>query len=620
MSNIANFTEAELKEYREHFDHLDIDGNGTISEEELTTILTQLKMFQSNAQVKALIKEVDQNHSGTVDFHEFLVLLQKIKSGETDVGKGFAAVVHESKKLIKVKGASGLHSFAQEELSAFANHLNACLANDDDVKHLVPIDPNGLDLCDKVGDGILLAKFINLAVNDTIDVRAINRIKSNGAKLSLFQVNENQNLVISAAKSIGVKTVNLGATELIQGQKHPHLVLGLVWQLVRLQLLGAINLNNHPELYRLLEDGEELADLLRLPPEQLLLRWFNYHLAAANHPRRVNNFGGDVADSECYTVLLNQIAPATCDRSALDHNDLLKRAEQVLANAAKLGVSSFIKPSDIQKGNRRLNLAFTAAIFNQCPGLDPLNEEEMEKVGLDDEDSEGTREERAFRMWMNSLGVADLYINNLFEDCKDGLALLKVIDHVEPGIVAWNKVERKVNNKFKRVSNCNYVVVLGKQLRFSLVGIGGVDIVDGNKKLVLALVWQLMRYHTLKFLAEVQRKRFGDKPVTDAMIIQWANDQVKAKGRSTSMSSFKDPSLATSLFFMDLLYAVEPRIIDWDLVTAGETEEDRMLNARYAISVARKLGATIFLLPEDITEVKPKMILTLVASIMAVAP
>jgi len=43
------------------------------------------------------------------------------------------------------------------------------------------------------------------------------------------------------------------------------------------------------------------------------------------------------------------------------------------------------------------------------------------------------------------------------------------------------------------------------------------------------------------------------------------------------------------------------------------------LNAQYAVSIARKLGATIFVLPEDIIEVKPKMILTLIGSLMAMA-
>nr|GMD61167.1 fimbrin-2 [Ipomoea batatas] len=40
------------------------------------------------------------------------------------------------------------------------------------------------------------------------------------------------------------------------------------------------------------------------------------------------------------------------------------------------------------------------------------------------------------------------------------------------------------------------------------------------------------------------------------------------------------------------------------------------MNATYIISIARKLGCSIFLLPEDIIEVNQKMILTLTASIM----
>ena len=32
-----------------------------------------------------------------------------------------------------------------------------------------------------------------------------------------------------------------------------------------------------------------------------------------------------------------------------------------------------------------------------------------------------------------------------------------------------------------------------KELHCKAVGIGGVDIVDGNKKLILAIIWQLMR-------------------------------------------------------------------------------------------------------------------------------
>jgi len=397
--------------------------------------------------------------------------------------------------------------------------------------------------------------------------------------------------------------------------------LGMVWQLVKIQLLNAISLKNHPELIRLLEEGEELADLLKLTPEQLLLRWVNYHLKKSGSSKRIKNFGGDVKDSEAYTILLNQIAPGVCDKAALSLTDPLKRAEKVIGNSKKLEVKSFMKPADIASGNPRLNLAFVAAIFNQCPGLDPLSKEELEKAGLMDDDFGDSREERAFRMWINSLGIKELYVNSLFEDVKDGLGLLKVIDHIEAGLVDWKKVEMAPSNKFKKCTNNNYAVDLGKakELNLSLVGTGGSDIVDGNKKLILGFVWQLMRKHTLKFLAEVQAKKFGGKPVTDEMIVQWANETVKASGKSTSMKNFKDSTLTDSLFFLDLLAAVDNRVINWEYVTEGKSAEDKLNNARYAISVARKLGAVIFLLPEDIVEVKPKMILTFVASIMSVS-
>ncbi|PWA74847.1 dystrophin [Artemisia annua] len=45
-------------------------------------------------------------------------------------------------------------------------------------------------------------------------------------------------------------------------------------------------------------------------------------------------------------------------------------------------------------------------------------------------------------------------------------------------------------------------------------------------------------------------------------------------------------------------------------------DEEKKLNATYIISVARKLGCSIFLLPEDIMEVNQKMMLMLTASIM----
>jgi len=51
----------------------------------------------------------------------------------------------------------------------------------------------------------------------------------------------------------------------------------------------------------------------------------------------------------------------------------------------------------------------------------------MPLIMLDD-DIEGSKEERDLRFWINSLGIEVVFINNLCEEARNGLVLLKVID------------------------------------------------------------------------------------------------------------------------------------------------------------------------------------------------
>ena len=58
-------------------------------------------------------------------------------------------------------------------------------------------------------------------------------------------------------------------------------MLGILWQLVRILSMKTITLAECPEIYRLLNDGEELSDLQKLKAEDILIRWLNFHLRAA---------------------------------------------------------------------------------------------------------------------------------------------------------------------------------------------------------------------------------------------------------------------------------------------------------------------------------------------------
>jgi Ca2+-binding actin-bundling protein fimbrin/plastin (EF-Hand superfamily) len=104
-------------------------------------------------------------------------------------------------------------------------------------------------------------------------------------------------------------------------------------------------------------------------------------------------------------------------------------------------------------------------------------------------------------MWCNSLDVTDpagnpYFFNNLYDDLADGIMMLKLLEKIGAP-VEWKKVNIPATNKFKALENCNYAVDLGKKMNFTLVGIGGSDIYDKKKKLVLGCMWQMVRKHVL---------------------------------------------------------------------------------------------------------------------------
>jgi plastin-1 len=186
---------------------------------------------------------------------------------------------------IQVQGSSAnvTHTINEDERTEFTRHINAVLAGDVDIGSKLPFPTDTFEMFDACKDGLVLAKLINDSVPDTIDERVLNKLGKKNKTLNAFQMSENNNVVIESAKGIGCSVVNIGAKDIMEVREH--LILGLIWQVIRRGLLGKIDIKLHPELYRLLEDGETLEQFLRLPPEQILLRWFNYHLKNAKWHR-----------------------------------------------------------------------------------------------------------------------------------------------------------------------------------------------------------------------------------------------------------------------------------------------------------------------------------------------
>ena len=605
-----SFKPEDYSNFEKIFKDFDKNKNETMERNEFLEMLHALG-YRDFKQEDAdrLTEGVEIKDPEHITFSEFLVMMKKLVNTEGKIQID-SYINKAGKAMVRVsKGDNGMQfqTFSEEERTAYVKVINSSLADDPVCQKYLPIDPDSNEVFDRIKNGVLLCKLINKAQEGTIDERVINT-KDN---MNIFQQVENLNLAISAAKSIGLNVIGLNYDSIMDG-KNFIMVLGLMWQVVKLVVLSNIQLKHHPELIRLLNPGEQLSDLLKLSPEQLLLRWFNYHLKAAGYEKKITNFSGDVKDSEKYTVLLHQLNKNLCDKSALDEPDKKKRAKKVIENSKKLGAESYITPEDIVAGNSKLNTLFVASIFNAYPGLEPATDEEKyEAAKLLDDDVEGAREERAFRMWINSLGLNDdngepIHINNLYEESKDGILLLRTLEKIKPGVVNWKIVDKKANNPFKKTVNCNEVIDASKKSKYHIVGIGGGDIRDGNKKYILAIVWQMMREHSLQVI--------GGK--TEEELITWGNERVD---ESLRVKSLKDKRLGNSLYFINIMKSIEPRSINWDIVvTDKDDEESKQNNAKYAISIARKLGATVFLVWEDIAEVKSKLLLTFLASLYEV--
>uniref|UniRef100_A0A4W5LR04 Plastin-3 n=1 Tax=Hucho hucho TaxID=62062 RepID=A0A4W5LR04_9TELE len=595
----------ELEELREAFGKVDLDGNGSICDYELHDLFKEANLPLPGYKVREIIQKLDRNKDNEISFDEFVSIFQELRS--SDIAKSFRKAINRKEGILAIGGTSTQssegtqHSFSEEERYAFVNWINTALENDPHYHTFY-----------------IIVKMINLSVPDTIDERTINK-----TKLTPFTIQENLNLALNSASAIGCHVVNIGALDLREGK--PHLVLGLLWQIIKIGLFADIELSRNEALAALLRDGETLEDLMKLSPEELLLRWANFHLENAGW-EKINNFSSDIKVwifvKLAYFHLLNQISPK-CTEEDQPHTDIsmagfsekddLKRAENMLQQADRLDCRQFVTPADVVSGNPKLNLAFVANLFNKYPSLTKPEGEGIDWGLLEGE----TQEEGTFRNWMNSLGV-NPHVNHLYGDLADALVILQLYEKIKVPVDWTNKVNKppypKIGTNMKKLENCNYAVDLGKMTaKFSLVGIGGQDLNDGNATLTLALLWQLMRRYTLNVLEDL-----GDgQMANDDVIVKWVNTTLSEAGKTTKISSFKDKEISTSLPVVDLIDAIQPGSISYDLVKTGSlAAEDKLENAKYAISMARKIGVCIYALPDDLVEVKPKMVMTVFACLM----
>jgi len=148
------------------------------------------------------------------------------------------------------------------------------LAKDEYVADRIPMGINAEDLFHSMADGMMLIRLLAAIDPDCVDMRTVNK----GHSLNIFKVRQNIDYGLTCAQG-KIKLIGINASTFLD--KVTYLVLGVCWQLARLLATQKISLKDCHELYRLAGPDEELTELAKKKPEELLVRWINFHVKAA---------------------------------------------------------------------------------------------------------------------------------------------------------------------------------------------------------------------------------------------------------------------------------------------------------------------------------------------------
>lgn len=150
--------------------------------------------------------------------------------------------------------------------------------------------------------------------------------------------------------------------------KREHIVLGLIWQIIKIYLSNQIHIRRHPEIIVLKKQDEEDEEMQKMHYEEVLLRWLNWHIQKDGGKKVVKNFGNDLRDSEAYGHVMSNISDRF-DKKFWDLDEK-QRAEEIIQYCEKEHIKTSVRPEDIQGTNQRIHQLFCSQIFNQRHGLD----------------------------------------------------------------------------------------------------------------------------------------------------------------------------------------------------------------------------------------------------------
>ncbi|XP_020277682.1 dystrophin-like isoform X9 [Pseudomyrmex gracilis] len=228
---------------------------------------------------------------------------------------------------------------------------------------------------------------------------------------------------------------------------------------------------------------------------------------------------------------------------------------------------------------------------------EPQHVETVEEQILSAKDEREDVQKKTFAKWINSQLLKNHHepINDLFVDLRDGNRLLSLLE------VLTSKTYKRERGRMRvhHLNNVNKALQILEQNNVKLVNISSNDIVDGNPKLTLGLVWSIIlhwqvHYHLKDLMTELQQTNL------EKTLLAWCRQNSKNYA-GVDIKNFTT-SWSDGLAFNAILHKWKPHLFDFNNIARKHP------NARldHAFRLAHEhLSIERLLDPEDVNTSVP---------------
>uniref|UniRef100_A0A3Q3WD23 Spectrin beta chain n=1 Tax=Mola mola TaxID=94237 RepID=A0A3Q3WD23_MOLML len=217
-------------------------------------------------------------------------------------------------------------------------------------------------------------------------------------------------------------------------------------------------------------------------------------------------------------------------------------------------------------------------------------------------------QKKTFTKWVNShLSRVSCRITDLYMDLRDGRMLIKLLE-----VLSGERLPKPTKGRMRIhcLENVDKALQFLKEQRVHLENMGSHDIVDGNHRLTLGLIWTIILRFQIQDISVETEDNKEKKSAKDALLL-WC--QMKTAGYPNVNIHNFTTSWRDGMAFNALIHKHRPDLIDFDKLKKSNAH----YNLQNAFNLAEQhLGLTKLLDPEDISVDHPdeKSIITYVVT------